>query len=386
MKWWLRLYTIPTLKKLVYMSLFCIALDALAAFFGVKEVELIAFVYFAPIIFVWACETQQGMVRNLEFHKATLPFPEIVKALIGHYSLLIFCTLFVSFSLGGLSQLLGGAAKSLFFLPLPSTAIAAFIAVVLISGFILTLSKPFFKQSFMKFKAHFLVRFVISFFLTMTFLMVIIGFVFVGMSSDAAMVVAMGGVFIASTSYHWRSMFHIIPNQASIKHYLKYNLLGLGSACAMFLICAFIGQNDHMNLSNSPAERAVSLMTWQPLSGHIDMLTFQELEPHVSILDVGDFYRIAPENVGHIPIKNFIDSRRTDRLVSFLSYAKPSKKNYHDIAAHLEKNKEQWKKVDPKGSIIMRVAYDWPKDLKVPDYLVEAKVKRKTKRAVASEK
>lgn len=380
--WWLKLYTIPALKKLLLFSCMCIGLDVLGTLGGHSANALMSLVYLAPIVFLIGIENHRGFVANLAFHKTTLPFHEIQKAFLKHYSILVSTSLFSGLFLSFLSEQVGGAAKSLFFVPKFSTLILMVFAVIFASTIMLVFTKSFSHITMRFKKGNFILNAILGIIYPLLAFCVLVLMIWGGMSGDVALWVLGIALISASAVYNWRGMFHNVPKQASRWMVFKYSGISVASYCVFFLVLAFIGRNDHLDIDLTPQERALSLMNWQPVSGKIDLSTFTDLEPHIDIAEMELFYTLAPSNVGELPIQNFIDSKNVWRVIAFIRYGKPSQKNLLFLAEHLQRNKDKWNKIDPGQRVANNLAFHWPKHYPAPESVTQYKVKR----AVASDK
>lgn len=380
--WWLKLYTIPTLKRMLFLNALCVGADIFFTFFGFADFELVAVMYFVPIIYLWAKEMQQGFVRNLPFHKITLPFPEIKRALICHYSIVVPTTFIMASILCSASEALGGSAPGFKSLPAFSTFLTISLLVVVLTFSLLVASKNFHNIK-IKIKANIIVQ--ILFGVMGYFMIMLLGALLMIAKFDINifMFIVGFGVILAAGLYKWRAMFHFVPAQITKKLAIKYYSAGMLCTFVMFCLLALVGRNDHQNYDFAAEERAARFMFWQPFSGSLDQTTFQELEPHVGAIYIEEFYALAPKNISEIPIQNFIDAKNPNRVMWFVAFGKPSKKNLEFMASHLERNKAQWEKIDPKQKVAHVLASNWPKGMPVPDSLVEFKVKRE--RAIASQ-
>lgn len=375
--WWLKLYTIPALKKLMLANALIVGFDIIVSFFGIDEAEFVALAYFTPFFFVWIVEVNSGMVRNLPFHKMTMPFPDIRKALLCHYGILIPTVITIQLCICAASEAFGGAAKNLASVPLPTTFLGLLFFLVVCSSLLLALSKPFTEVLYRLKKGNFIINFLFSMMLGTVFMFLLtVIMVVTNIGPEIAMFVAGLGIMGACATYKWRGMFHFVPKQLSKKSLLKYNVVGTLASFMVYFLLAFIGRGEHLDLDLTPQERAVRLTLWRPMIDSIDLATFQDLEPHIGPLEIQDFYKMAPKSIGSIPIERFIDAKNPHRVQFFIIYGKPSPKNFQAMASHLIRHKDKWQKIDPKNHTGLLLAKMWPKGVEAPEGFAEFRVKR----------
>jgi hypothetical protein len=95
MKWWLKLYTIPTVQAFTKWFGLSVFLDyGLMLLIGQTELSFAA--YIIPFWAVSSGANEKSFRTNLEFHKMSVPFKELKKAFYTHLTIVFFSIVITS--------------------------------------------------------------------------------------------------------------------------------------------------------------------------------------------------------------------------------------------------------------------------------------------------
>jgi hypothetical protein len=386
MKWWLKLYTIPTIQAFTKWFGLSVFLDYVLLL-SIGQTALSFAAYIIPFWAVSSGANEKSFRANLEFHKMSVPFKELKKAFYTHLTIVFFSIvitsaigLMISGQFGGVFAVLPHISFSQYLLLL----IVGYVAFLYFNSF---LRGSIERYAFYDSKISFLKKIFRLFFeilmwasvLTLCALLQIHPFLISG--------VMMGTIVLGASIYYSRSLFHQAPSRAGMKQYFGYSSIGFITCMSIFFMLAFVGRNDFQNKKLSSAQRLNLNLFWQPMSASLDKDLFMELEPGIQgnrdSLVLYD--AIDPKKLNQIPASFFIDAENPQRLFSYLVFGKPNAQNLTLLLDHMESKKEFWDKsykdhAKLKNIVIQR----WPANEKFPERHIAARLKWQEMRAKES--
>jgi hypothetical protein len=377
MKWWLKLYTIPTVQLITKW----LGLSLLFDYFFVKLTgpsELSYWAYAIPFWLVGAFSNEKSFRTNLEFHKMSIPFKELKKAFYTHLTI-VFSFFLFSVAIGlMISAQFGGV-----FTILPYISFSQYALFSIIGYFLFLYGNSFTRAPVEKY-AFFDSKISIPKKIIRMGFMILMGSCFFALcallqiSTRVIMFGMMLPIFCGSAFYHSRALFHQAPARAGMKQYFGYSSLGFIACLSLFFLLAFVGKNDFENKNLSSVDRLNLNLFWQPVSPSLDKDLFMELEPGIKDgSDLSTLYTsISSKKLNQIPASFFIDAENPERLGAYLFFGNPNAQNLTLILDHMENQKEFWEKSYKNQTKLKNlVLYRWPSNVKFPERHIAARLK-----------
>ncbi len=377
MKWWLKLYTVPTVKAFTKWLGLSLLLDyLLVVLLGPSDLSVA--VYFLPFWAVGMGSNEKSFRANLEFHKMSIPFKELKKAFYTHLTIVFWFIVFslwiglmISGQFGGLVTMLPYLSFSQYTLFL---IVGYFLFFYLNSLNRASIDKyAFYDSKISIFKKIFRMFFMVLFGSCLFFLCAILH-----ISAKVIMYGMIVPILIGTAFYYSRSLFHQAPPRAGMKHYFGYSGLGYVACMSLFFLLAFVGRNDFENKNLSSVDRLHLNLFWQPVSASLDKDLFMELEPGIQ----GDsdllalYSAINTKKLNQIPASFFIDAENPQRLHSYLLFGQPNAENLTLLLDHMESKKDFWEKSYKEHDKLKYIVLQrWPADTNFPERHIAARVK-----------
>jgi hypothetical protein len=374
MNWWLKLYTIPGLKKLALPVVLVFLLHVAMVLFAPKFMFL---AFYANGFIWWAHHKSRPMsfAANIEFHKMHIPFTQLRPALYKDMSIkaLVLASVFlthilIALSFGkGMEQLPYEVMAPMFIM----SAFSEFFVFANASSLtklpryrLMGADVSFFKRILTK-----------GFFAGVGFLM----FFFCMVNQiNPFYLMALGLVscLMGYSLFWYRSVFHQEIAQGRPKTFFKYNGLGLASMSLLYILMA-VGSASLINSSWVPSTiRLVSLQMSGEFGPKLDPQTARELlaVSHSDIPFAESLILSQTEGAGDLPLTFFYPSPSPDNLLSFIRYTKPSREN-RELALRALRTGKLGKYHSE--ALTWYLTAKWPGNEKVPEELVAAKLKAK---------
>jgi hypothetical protein len=377
MKWWLKLYTIPTVQAFTKWLGLSVILDYVFMLL-IGQTELSFAAYIIPFWAVSSGANEKSFRTNLEFHKMSVPFKELKKAFYTHLTI-VFSSIVLTSAIGlMISGTFGGVVTIL-----PHISFSQYV-LFLIMGYVAFIYFNSFNRTSIERYAFYDSK--ISFFkkilrLCLTLIMglcIVSTLAFLNVQPTVISFGSMLSILFGAALYYSRSLFHQAPARGGMKQYFGYSGLGFITCLSIFFMLAFLGKNDFQNKKLTSAERLKLNLFWQPVSASLDKDLFMELEPGIQgkMDSIVLYDAIDSKKLNQIPASFFIDAENPQRLFSYLIFGKPNAQNLTLLLDHMENQKEFWEKsykdhAKFKNIVIQR----WPANQKFPERHIAARLK-----------
>lgn len=396
--WWFRLYTLHTLKFFAKVTACQFALYFILASLGGMFAQMSGFVVFlAPIVY-FMNHTTNHFRMNIEFHKMSIPFPQLKRAFFfdiaikqSVFAVLFLINLYIAIKVSG-----GMKLASEFMILTPSQLLYYVPAYFLGSASVMTFYK---ETKYLFIQKHRLAIVNLSLFLVVMVAGGLLVSMLVGMGYQVPMIAGFSVSAITTGVLLFRSkaIFHQFRPVGRIRDGFRFSVYGTAICFCFYFLAIVIGRNDVLETKYSDMQRASSLTFSGPFAPEIDKETFVAIERVLGPEEHGLLYSKADFPVASLGLEFFLDNDPYNRrLKSVLTYSKPEPTFLTALYDHFDNNPEYWK--EKYGPLNFKVfAYSkWPAKSLPEKYEIarvttendiKAKMEeRKRKREIASKK
>lgn len=393
-QWWFRLYTKHYLLDLLKMTAISIVVDLAMTNFAGPFKYFAAFAVAGPVMILFMKGAGSSLRGNIEFHKMSMPFPELKKALAKDIVVSITATFASCFLVFISSILFGGIystkiGRAFINLVPPGIAIYSFLITFLLGCYLLIINKDrkylMVDRGASKFKN--LINFAVVWFLSVVyiaFMMAVIpapemiGFLFPG------------SICIGALLFHQKAIFHQYRPKGRMRDFAKFWSYGAATCCVLYFLCLPISRNDVLNDSLHPYQRAHSFVFNSRYNPEIDIETFKDIEKFVAYDGKQNLYESLKFDPYTLGLEYYLDEKDpyNVRLVELLRYSKPGPEFLIVLYDHFEKKPEYWKEKKNFGMVQFGAFAKWPKNETLPERFIVAKQSSKElfKKEVANNK
>lgn len=398
-KWWFRLYTVTFLKNMGKLTGGIVALNFLLLMVDSPFTNICFLLSLVPFAYLIIANSVGSFRSNVEFHKMSIPFPELKKAMYSDIFIKTLSTVAcagviflstMSFTSMNMSKVFD---NFMFFTP---TQFAFYIVCYFISNFyILSLNKDrkyrAMEQSTSLWK--FLVRTVAGSVLSGIFMAAMI---YAGFPVTMIMVIGALSISAGLLYFHSRAIFNQLPPVSRFRDSLKYVSVGSVFCLTLYMGFIFIGRDEVFNEKYNGLQRSSSFNFSGPFAPMIDKETFVAIEKYMDVESYEMLYSRVDFQAESLGLEYFVDQHGSnERLQAYISYGKPTPEFMMRLYDHFEDNKEFWE--TKPGSVYFKVwAYDrFPVKKGLPEQYVVSfneatkviaaeKAERKRRREIAS--
>lgn len=374
--WWFKLYTRPLFLELGKYLLICLTIDVLLTTYGgvfkIFSIYLIG-AYPAALFFV----SVKGSFRsNIEFHKMSVPFPDLKKAFLSHIVLTI-----LAISLAALLHIMGsyllGGIFSHRVIEVLLKEIRMYEITSVVTGALIILMTVMFWSKDQKYifyqKPNNLLKNILNFFIFMipATIYVIISEV-LSFSEVLFIYVPMLSIAVGSSLFHSRAIFHQEKPKGLRRDMLKYSGLGYAVCFGIYFLCVQMAKSDLYDSSLDPRRRAEAFSFMKGMSPAIDQEIYYSIGKHVDYMDVDTFYRKLDFTITDFNSDMYAPTKLNgfNRLLSALQSRKVDKNFLIQLYDHFEKHPSYWNNYPYFSSVQYQAFLMWPKDEKLPERFI----------------
>ncbi len=399
-KWWFRLYTLSYLKTMGKLTGGIIALNFLLLMVDSPFANICLLLSLVPFGYLIITNSIGSFRSNIEFHKMSIPYPKLKRALYTDIFIKIttalICAGVILFATLSFTSINVGSALNTFIFFTP-TQFAFYVVSYFIGNFyILSLNKDRKYKAMDQSKSFwkFVVRATVGTFVGGLFMAAML---FSGFST--IMIVAIGGLSMSAglLYFHSRAIFNQLPQVSRFRDSLKYVTGGAVVCMSLYLGFIFIGRNEVFNENYNGLQRSSSFIFSGPFAPMIDKETFVAIEKYMDFESYSTFYSKVDFQVESLGLDYFLDQGSNERLRAYITYGKPTPEFMTRLYDHFEENKQYWD--DKPSSIFFKVwAFNqYPVKKGLPEQYVASlneatkvvaseKAERKRRREIASKK
>lgn len=376
MKWWLKLYTIPSIISFSKWLGLTLTVD-LVLFHLLGFRTLNPMLYFFPIFMLAHTSTKTSFRANLEFHKMSVPFPVLKKAFYTHLSMLFVFIVLAMLMARFLSELFGTVwllIPSFTFSSYAFFGIAAYVGLIYFNSFTKAGTE---KYGFWNTRASYFQRLLQGVLAFIFFVGLIFVLLMIGISAQAEIFLIPFSIIVGAVLFYSRSLFHQTAFRASKKQYFGYWSTGLGVCLSLFFFFAYIGKDDYQNKSLSIDERVKLFFFWQPMSPDLDKDLFVEFEPNVKdpMLLMELYDTLPAKELNEISVSHFISPTQPWRLNQYIMSGKVNGTNLATLLDHMKDKPEWWiKHYKNPQQIQNAIVLKWPKQEPFPEHLLKRSI------------
>lgn len=396
--WWLKLYTIPSLKILLKGHVAVCLLVCMAHVFLPKYVVYFYFLYFLTS-FGFASGAGIGLGTNLEFHKMSVPLKDLRKAFYIDQLIVIFIH-YITYALSFAIPVLIFAPSnkiSLFLTFLsasPSIMILQFLMLVIVPLFLRNINlkiDPVKNQVVLNKKQ----KKTVGILLALAVSAVLIPetdvnssegfFSFLEQFNLLFIVLLVSGSFVVGSLIHYsRLNFHLFRGENFKQYFFSFGTGTFVSVLFLFF-CGFVFRYEVNSRSISDMSKVKGMLVFTDFLPELETETVKEIMAVTSMFSQEVFMNANPE-VFQIPVTEVIKEKNLYSYAKYLSYGKPSEENLIYIMKELGDNPKakSWKEQAHYREVKYRLVQHWPAAKALPDRLIRAKIK--IERRVASDK
>lgn len=378
-QWWFRLYTQRYLVSILKTTFILIFIEQIILYFARP---LSGFYLLAPIFsfIVLITRAQLGSLRsNIEFHKMSVPFKDLRKALILDTLILIIGIMTSLILVLSCSYFSGGVFKNIFeedFVSFPHLIYYGMHLVAVMFWYFLIHKDS--KYQVLTSESSLLkkiLRFGLFTGLTLMYSPILI---FSSIDINVFTLLTMLSFGMGSIIFQLKAIFHIEKPLGGTKIFLKYGLYGHVVAYSLFFITVLISRNDVLNPELSPALRVRSFTFCPACSPNIDQHTFRAIDKHIDFSNRGLLYSKLDFNPYSLGVEYWIGGDKDAyRLQNLLYHKPPTKQFLISLYDHFETYPNFWAN-NPQLNLLKYLSYQkWPKGEKLPERFLAAQLSSK---------
>lgn len=378
-QWWFRIYTKSYLSDLWKMIALCVVVDQAMTNFAGDFKFFATFVLAGPVLILFM-KTNSGSLRgNIEFHKMSVPFPELKSALIKDIVISVSATLISSLIILLCSILFGGIystriGSAFLYLVSPGMGIFFFAVAFLTGCYMLIINKDR-KYLLIDRSTSRITNFIntggISFFAVL-FLGITVSII---PTSHLVAYLMPSTLFIGALLFHQKAIFHQYRSKGRLRDFAKFWSGGIAICCCLYFISLVVSRNDVLNENLHALQRASSYEFNSRYNPEIDIETFKAIERYVSWDVKKDLYADITFDPSTLGLEYYLDAKDpyAQRLVELLRYSKPAPEFLVMLYDHFEKNPNLWKEKKNFPGLQYLAFGKWPKKEKLPERFIVAK-------------
>ena len=310
-KWWLNLYTIPLMRKMVFLLPIVFVLDGMLHYLNVLDLnELREYLPLTFLFFVFH-HMKSDLAGNFLFHKLSIKLPELTKAFFAHYTLTFVCQIMLILIYDFVSSIYHSPFSQLIYTPTEALSHLILYYVAQLSFGIVLISAHI-RQRRIALSASKRIQIFVGMSVLLVYVFGVILFLSLFKLGFVSIIFFVVPLMLA-IGFNLPQLFyevHLLRSEVKFKTYLKTMPLGLILSLGIFFGIAFLGRSDFRDTSLSAAQRVSLHFKWSPLSGDLDAETFKELVrnvPPLAFQHVGHLYSFLPkEELKKVKIQDFI--------------------------------------------------------------------------------
>jgi hypothetical protein len=397
--WWLKLYTIPSLKKIAVVFLLVMIIVCCGFKFMPEKILLFYGAYFSPFLVFFGLNSE-GMYANLDFHKMSVPLKDLRKAYFADLAIQLFAFFLMAlFSL--VLPLYLFIPDKVFVHALSKMGLPLSLFLMVTVAFVSFLIS--FKSMKMKLNSH-SSKVELSKKQKKAFIFFLAPIIYFIMfdnvenpSSAGAWLEQFNILFIISTIFtstivasifHFAIFkFHVIRAENNFKgHAFTYSSAFMGTV-AFCLMCGLIFRFEVNGQYYPVSSKAKALLVFSDFLPVLEPDTAKEIL-NASSFFAEDVFRNADPEVYQMPVEDFLQEKSLAAYAQYLRWGKPSERNLVYIMNELEENPKakDWKEFQSYREVKYRLVQHWPNAKSLPDGLIKEKIVTNKAREVATEK
>lgn len=377
-KWWFRLYTKDYLLALLKLTGTCVLVDQLMTNFAGGFKGLAVFLVTFPFVLLFMKNLGGSLRGNIEFHKMSVPFPELKAALFKDIAISILATFGSSLSIILLSVLFNGIYSSnigdgLFRMINPGMMAFGATLALMNACYVLIINKDR-KYLMIERSTSRVTNFINSAGISLLALLFFIVIVSLIPSSQVTMFIIPSSIFIGALLFHQKAIFNQYKPQGKLKDFAKFWAKGAMVCCSIYFLCLLISRHDVLNENLHGMQRASSFEFNSRYNPEIDFETFKAIERYVSWDSKRELYEGIAFNPSTLGLEYYLDNDKYAlRLNQLLNYSKPTPEFLLTLYDHFEKKPEYWKEKKQFPQLQYMAFSKWPKNEVLPDKYIVAK-------------
>lgn len=345
--WWLKIYTIPSLKKLVKVGFITLLLDLMITDF-ISQLPELAFISYYYFIYNVFSQSSKGIGQNMGFHQSHMNYDRLARETYLEAGFYSFCVLGGFSVIVMMSYYLGGAFSEHSFVGKWVADSPILISLLLLTLFLFISGlrlMPNWSERYLQARKTQKQDGVIYF---STIVMLLILYMLLSFHFNLSIELLGIMTFFASCLYillsKFLTFFHLIDERKKMKNYFRIAPVSFIVSASVVYLFSFFAHIDILNPRANPTSRMTSFSIWSAMAPELDLETFKVLERESDILTVKNVYHKSRSAIEGLPVEDVLTKITPLSVMNYLEYAESTPRDHQFLADHLFSHIDNWKK------------------------------------------